>query len=254
MSDRMADGERAGALQLESAHSDLVSIILATYNESENIREMIAAILVQVPEPVEVIVVDDDSPDQTWRIASELNDPRIKVIRRVNTRGLASAINRGIIESQGDFIGWMDADLCHPPSLLPTMLEKLGECDVVIGSRYVPGGRDDRDPGRVLTSRFINRMANLVLGHGIRDYDSGFILMHRTVLNSVSLTPSGYGAYFIEFIYACCRKGLRVAEIPYTFTERTRGVSKSNMNLIQFALAGAGYMTRIIQTRFSHLD
>ncbi len=115
MSDRMADQEQVGVLQLESSHRGLVSIILATYNESENIRDMIAAILAQVPDPVEVIVVDDNSPDQTWRIASELNDPRIKVIRRVNTRGLASAINRGIIESQGDFIGWMDADLCHPP-------------------------------------------------------------------------------------------------------------------------------------------
>jgi len=124
----------------------------------------------------------------------------------------------------------------------------------VIGSRYVPGGSDDRDASRVLTSRFINRMANLVLGYGIQDYDSGFILMHRNVLDSVSLAPSGYGAYFIEFIYACCRKGLRVVELPYTFTERSRGVSKSNKNLLQFGMAGVGYITRILKTRFSHLD
>jgi dolichol-phosphate mannosyltransferase len=239
---------------MEAAPRGLVSIILATYNESENICDMIAAILAQVPDPVEVIVVDDNSPDQTWRIAGELNDPRIKVIRRINTRGLASAINRGIIEARGDFIGWMDADLCHPAALLPTMLKQLEHCDIAIGSRYIPGGRDDRDHSRVLTSRFINRLANLVLGYGIQDYDSGFILMHRKVLNSVSLTPSGYGAYFIEFIYACCRKGLKVVEIPYTFTERTRGASKSNMNLIQFGIAGVGYITRIFQTRFSHLD
>ncbi|OGO62138.1 MAG: hypothetical protein A2030_04040, partial [Chloroflexi bacterium RBG_19FT_COMBO_50_10] len=216
----------------------LISIILATYNESENIGDMIAAIFASLPDPVEIIVVDDNSPDLTWEIANGIGDPRLKVIRRVNARGLASAINRGIIESQGEFIGWMDADMCHPPALLPRMLEPLQDCDVVIGSRYVKGGKDDRDPGRVLTSRFINRMASFVLGHGILDYDSGFILMHRSVLDSVSLTPAGYGAYFIEFIYACCRKGLKVFEIPYTFTERARGVSKSNTNLLQFGIAG----------------
>ncbi len=236
------------------ANRSSVSIILATYNESENIREMIAAIFTAVSNPLEIIVVDDNSPDQTWKIASEIGDPRIKVIRRVKARGLASAINRGIIESQGEVIGWMDADLCHPPALLPNMLSALNTCDVVIGSRYVTGGKDDRDPSRVLTSRLINRMASLVLGYGILDYDSGFILMHRSVLDCVSLTPSGYGAYFIQFIYACCRKGLKVVEIPYTFTERTRGVSKSNTNLIQFGLAGLGYIITILKTRFAHLD
>lgn len=254
MSSLPDDLQSASTSQLESRQRGLVSIILATYNESENICDMIAAILAAVPDPVEIIVVDDNSPDQTWKIAIELNEPHVKVIRRVNTRGLASAINRGIIESQGAYIGWMDADLCHPPALLPTMLTSLENCDVVIGSRYVPGGKDDREPSRVFTSRFINRMASFVLDHGILDYDSGFILMHRTVLDSVSLTPTGYGAYFIEFIYGCYQKGMKVVEIPYTFTERTRGTSKSNSNLLQFGFAGLGYVTRIIRTRFSHLD
>jgi dolichol-phosphate mannosyltransferase len=233
---------------------DLISIILATYNESENILEVIQAIFASMREPVEIIVVDDDSPDQTWKIAMELNDQRVKVIRRVNTRGLASAINRGIIESQGEIIGWMDSDMCHPPTLLPSMLEALASCDVVIGSRYVNGGKDDRAPSRVLTSRLINRLANIVLGYSILDYDSGFILMRRKVLNYVSLTPTGYGAYFIDFLYACCRKGLKVVEIPYTFTERKKGVSKSNVNLLQFGIAGLGYFTQIIKTRFSRID
>jgi dolichol-phosphate mannosyltransferase len=243
-----------GTPQQGTAHRNLVSIILATYNESENVRDIIAAIFSALPEPVEIIVVDDNSPDQTWKIASEIGDSCVKVIRRVKARGLASAINRGIIESQGGVIGWMDADMCHPPALLPSMLTTLNACDVVIGSRYVAGGKDDRARSRVLTSRFINRMASLVLGYGILDYDSGFILMHRNVLDSVSLTPSGYGAYFIKFIYACCRKGLKVVEVPYTFTERIRGVSKSNTNLIRFGLAGLGYITTILKTRFSHLD
>ena len=237
-----------------SSPRGVISVILATYQEGENIRDMIAAIFAVLADPVEIIVVDDDSPDLTWKIASGLNDPRVKVIRRIKTRGLASAINRGIIESRGDYIGWMDADMCHPPTLLPRMLTALHGCDVVIGSRYVKGGNDDRAPSRVLTSRFINRLASLVLGHGILDYDSGFILMHRRVLDSVSLSPTGYGAYFIEFIFACSRKGLKVDEIPYTFTERVKGVSKSNTNLFQFGMAGLGYILRILKTRFSHLD
>lgn len=243
-----------GMASSTKAPPGLVSIILATYNESENILDMLRAILGAVPGPVEIIVVDDNSPDQTWKLAMDFGDPRLKVIRRVNTRGLASAINRGLIESRGDLVGWLDADMCHPPALLPRMLEKLEDCDVVIGSRYVDGGKDARGASRVLTSRLINRLASLVLGYGILDYDSGFILMHRRVLDSVSLSPTGYGAYFIEFLYACRRKGLKVVEIPYTFTERLRGISKSNVNLLQFGMAGFGYVLRILKTRFSNID
>ena len=244
----------SGTIEVATPRGGLVSIILATYNESENIGDMLKAIFSAVPDPVEIIVVDDDSPDQTWKLAMDFGDVRVKVIRRIHTRGLASAINRGIIESRGDFIGWMDSDMCHPPAMLPAMLDMLKSCDVVIGSRYIEGGKDERDPSRVLSSRLVNRLASLILGYGIQDYDSGFILMHRHVLDSVSLSPTGYGAYFIEFIYACRRKGLKVIEIPYIFTERKKGVSKSNVNLIQFGVAGFGYITRILRTRFAHLD
>ncbi|MGE5223977.1 MAG: polyprenol monophosphomannose synthase [Omnitrophica WOR_2 bacterium] len=250
----MQKNEPNGGLSADLPKRGLVSIILATYNESENIKEMIAAILSYLPDPIEVIVVDDNSPDRTWQIAGDMDDRRVKVIRRTKARGLASAINRGIIESRGEFLGWMDADMCHPPELLPKMLARLGECDVVIGSRYAPGGKDERSASRVMTSRLINRLASLVLDYGIQDYDSGFILMRREVLDAVSMSPSGYGAYFIEFIYACCRKGLKVIEIPYTFTERTRGVSKSNVNLFQFGFAGLGYITRILKSRFTKID
>lgn len=250
----MQKNEQNGELSADLPKRGLVSIILATYNESENIKEMIAAILSYLPDPVEVIVVDDNSPDRTWQIAGDMDDRRVKVIRRTKARGLASAINRGIIESRGEFLGWMDADMCHPPELLPKMLSQLSACDVVIGSRYVPGGKDERSASRVLTSRLINRLASSVLDYGIQDYDSGFILMRRAVLDAVSMIPSGYGAYFIEFIYACCRKGLKVVEIPYTFTERTRGVSKSNVNLFQFGFAGLGYITRILKSRFTKID
>ncbi len=101
-----------------------VSIVLATFNERENILDTIGSIFAHLGDQVEIIVVDDDSPDQTWHLAQDLNHPRVKVIRRVGTRGLASAFNRGILESRGEIVGWMDADMCMPPAMLPRMIAR----------------------------------------------------------------------------------------------------------------------------------
>ncbi len=196
---------------------------LATYNERENILDTISSIFEHVKDPVEVIVVDDDSSDMTWKLVEEHNDPRVKLIRRVDTRGLASAFNRGIIESRGEIVGWMDADMCMPPSLLPAMIKKLDEYDIVVGSRYAPGGIDDRALLRVASSRLINGLATKVLGFGIKDYDSGFVVLKRSVFDKVSIIPTGYGAYFMEFIYTCRKKGLTVYEIPYVFRRQSQG-------------------------------
>ena len=232
----------------------LVSIILATYNERENILEAIRSIARHVSRPFEIIVVDDDSPDGTWQLVAEQRWPEVKLIRRVATRGLASAYMRGIIESQGDVVGWMDADLSMPPSLLPRMIERLRDYDVVIGSRYAAGAADERHWLRRYTSLLINRLARFVLGYDIRDYDSGFVVARRSVFDRVSFTPTGHGEYFIEFIYGCCRKGLRVCELPYTFRDRAQGVSKSVSSLWTFLRLGMGYVLRIVWIRFRRAD
>jgi dolichol-phosphate mannosyltransferase len=231
-----------------------VSVVLATYNERENILDTIHAIFEPVTQSAEVIVVEDDSPDQTWDIVERLHDPRVKVVRRVSTRGLASAFNRGIIESRGQVVCWMDADMCMPPAMLPAMIEKLNEHDIVIGSRYVEGAKDDRTPLRVLSSRLINGLATLVLGYGIKDYDSGFVVLRRTVFDKVSIIPTGYGAYFIEFIYTCRRKGLTVYEMPYVFRDRAKGISKSAPSLIKFLATGSQYVMRIFVARLRRHD
>lgn len=236
------------------AEDPRVSIILATYNERENIRDTIAAIFEHVKDAVEVIVVDDDSPDGTWHVAQSLGDPRVKVIRRVSTRGLASAFNRGVIESRGEIVGWMDADMCMPPSLLPAMIETLQRHDICIGSRYAPGGVDDRSPIRVRASRTINRFAEFVLGGGVKDYDSGFVVLRRSVFDKVSIIPTGYGAYFIEFLYTCRKKGLTVHEMPYVFRDRAKGVSKSMPSLWRFFVTGMGYLTRILAAKLRRID
>ncbi len=231
-----------------------VSIVLATYNERENILDTVGAILDQFGWDVEIIVVDDDSPDQTWQLVENLADPRVKLIRRVSTRGLASAFNRGIIESRGRFVGWMDSDMCMPPDLLPKMVDRLRQDDVCVGSRYVPGGSDDRSRLRVLCSRLINGLAGIVLGGGIRDYDSGFVVLRRTVFDKVSIIPTGYGAYFMEFLYTCRRKGLTIHEMPYRFTDREKGESKSAPNVLRFLWTGVGYVVRIFAARLRRFD
>jgi dolichol-phosphate mannosyltransferase len=231
-----------------------ISIVLATYNERENIVDTIQSIFEHVKDPVEVIVVDDDSADQTWQLVESLGDPRVVVIRRVDTRGLASAFNRGIIESRGEVVGWMDADMCMPPSMLPAMVDKLGDYDIVVGSRYAPGGKDDRAPLRVISSRLINGLAGLVLGYGIKDYDSGFVVLRRTVFNKVSIIPTGYGAYFMEFLYTCRKKGLTVYEMPYLFRDRAKGISKSAPSILKFFKTGMQYVIRIFTARLRRID
>ena len=235
-------------------NSPQVSIVLATYNERENILDTIQGIFEHVKDPVEVIVVDDDSPDGTWKAAANFGDPRVKVIRRVSTRGLASAFNRGIIESRGEIVGWMDADMCMPPKMLPHMIEKLNEYDIVIGSRYAPGAKDDRTELRVIASWLINRLAGLVLGYGIKDYVSGFGVLRRSVFDKVSFIPTGYGDYCIEFLYACCKKGLTVHEMPYVFRDRVKGISKTAPNLFRFFKTGMGYVIRIFVARLRRID
>ena len=231
-----------------------VSIVLATFNERENIVETIGSIFRHLGDAAEVIVVDDDSPDGTWHLAEDLNHPRVKVIRRVGTRGLASAFNRGILETRGAIVGWMDADMCMPPDMLPGMVALLEKYDVVVGSRYAPGGRDDRTFLRVAASRMINGLASLVLGFGIRDYDSGFVVLRRAVFDKVSLIPTGYGAYFMEFLYTCRRKGLTVHEVPYAFRDRQKGISKSAPSLLRFFRTGLQYVTRIFVARLRPKD
>ncbi len=230
----------------------MISIILATYNEKEHIEDMVRDLFKHSPQELEVIIVDDNSPDGTADIVKKLNNPRVKLITRTKTRGLASAFNRGIIESRGEYVGWMDADMCMPANMIPKMYTKIVDegFDVVIGSRYAPEGKDDRSLLRVASSHFINKMAGIFLGYGIKDYDSGFILLKRNIFDAVTIIPTGYGEYFMEFIYNICRAGFKVGEIGYYFRDRAEGKSKSFPHIFAFARTGFNYILRIITARF----
>lgn len=228
----------------------MVSIIIPTYNEKENIIPLIDEVLKSVPD-AEIIVVDDDSPDMTWKLVKEYDNPNVKLIRRTGQRGLATAIDRGLKEAKGNVISWMDADMCMPPSSLHDMLVCLDKYDIAVGSRYVDGGRDIRGIFRMSMSRIINWFAGFLLGFDIKDYDSGFIVLKRYVFDKVAFPASGYGDYFIELIFRCKNAGFRIKEIPYVFQERTKGGSKTVTNIFRFIKLGFGYILRIIYLRFS---
>lgn len=223
-----------------------------TYNERENIVELIEALRAEIRPPLEIIVVDDNSPDGTADQVAALGLPEVVLIRR-KARGLAAAFHRGVLEARGDIIGWMDADMTMPAAVMAQLIAQLDDCDIAIGSRYVEGGSDSRHPLRVWASHAINGFARLVLGGHVRDYDSGFIAIRRSVFDHVTLIPFGYGEYFIEFIYDAQRAGLRVREVGYAFSDRSVGLSKSAPSLISFLVTGFRYVLRVISLRIRFL-
>lgn len=229
-----------------------VSIVIPTYNEKEHIASLVASLYQAISPPLEVIVVDDASPDGTADLASGLDYPGLKVIRR-KARGLAAAFHRGILEAEGDVIGWMDADMTMPPEIMNQLISQLDEYHIALGSRYVEGGGDNRHPLRVMASRAINWLARAVLGGNIRDYDSGFVAIRREVFDHVTLIPFGYGDYFIEFIYDAHQHGLRIKEVGYQFKDRTIGISKSAPSFFIFLVTGLRYILRIFSVRLRFL-
>ena len=229
-----------------------VSVVFPTYNESMNIENLINRTHNAILHNKEIIVVDDDSPDKTWEIAQSLQGKDVKVIRRINQKKLVTAIQRGIDEAKGDYVVWMDADLSMPPEVIPNMIKRLRTCDIVVGSRYVKGGRDKRPMLRVVSSRFINFIANLILNFNVLDYDSGFIAARKEVLQKMRLSNSGYGEYCIEFLYKAGKKGYRIKEVPYSFIDRRAGESKTAESLYGLFKFGMMYLKRIFVLRLKN--
>lgn len=225
-----------------------VSIILPTYNEKENIIKLIDQIKYYVKNPLEIIVVDDNSPDKTWKIVQDLRKD-IKVIRRINTRGLASAIATGIENSTGNIIICMDCDFCHPPKLIPELISHLNNYDIVVASRYIKGGKDKREFPRVLASKLINLFANYFLKLNVKDYTGGYIATKKKVFKKIKVYEEGYGEYFIHFLYFAKKHKLKIKEIPYTFTSRTQGETKTSPNLFKLLKLGFSYCLMVLKLR-----
>jgi len=230
-----------------------VSVVLPTYNERDNIGPLIEAILANLDQPTRIIVVDDDSPDGTWRVVEEMaaHDQRIELLRRTDERGLTSALNAGIIRARGDVIAWMDCDLSMPPEKLPELVEALAGCDLAVGSRYVQGGKD---AGHSFAGRAFSWVMNfctaLLLGFAIRDYTSGFIAAKREVFDQITLRGD-YGEYCIDLLHRARKKGFKIREIPYYFVPRQSGESKTAPRVWDYFRKGIKYVILVLRLRFT---
>lgn len=229
-----------------------VSVVLPSYNERENIVEAIDRISKAVDSRLqEIIVVDDNSPDETWKIVEEYNHPKVRLIRRMNEKGLASALDDGVRAAQGNIIVWMDCDLGLPPEDIPRLLEKVETYDVVIGSRYALGGKDTRSKLLSTLSTVFNLYASLVLGFKVRDYTSGFVAVRSKVLPETRWSRKGFGEYFVEFAYKCVKKGFTITEVGYIYKDRTKGTSKLSGSLSSVLRFGIQYGVKVLKLRFT---
>ncbi len=222
-------------------------IVVPTYNEVENIQSLVEAILASTPSTVDVLVVDDNSPDGTGAIIDVLAtryETRVHVLHREKKMGLGTAyvhgFRWGLARPEYEAFIEMDADFSHHPSYLKTMLATLETADVAIGSRYVDGGGTRNwGIGRKILSRGGSLYSRLILGATIRDFTGGFNGWRRPVLSAVdlgSLRSDGY-SFQIELKYRAFLRGFRIQEFPIIFEDRKVGKSKMNKRIVFEALA-----------------
>ena len=229
-------------------------VIVPTYNEKENIEHLITAVLSQSSQ-IELLIVDDNSPDGTGTIVKGLKaaEPRIHLVQRAGKLGLGSAYVCGFkyaLEQGFDYILEMDADFSHNPDDVPKLLMEAQKYDLVIGSRYCNGVNIINWPfKRLLMSYFASKYVRVITGMPIKDPTGGFKCFNRKVLESINLDnilSDGYG-FQIEMNYRAWVKGFHLKEIPIIFTERLNGVSKMSRKIVWEA---AWMVWRLVLLRF----
>lgn len=226
----------------------MISVILPTYNEAGNIKELISRTSKALKKGFEIIVVDDNSLDGTAEIVRKMQKsrPNLRLIVRQNEKGLPSAITAGIRQAKGETIAFFDSDLSMPPEKLPEMINLLRENEVISGSRFAKGGKDKRDFGYAkFFSQLINKMARIFLGGKITDYTSGFLVAKKEAVKGIVLKGS-HGSFYMGFLYQAKNKGFKVAEVPYTYVSRKQGQS----NIAGFGpylKAGFSYLYKLLE-------
>jgi len=220
--------------------SSKTTVVIPTYNEANNLPTLAADLLSLELENLTVLIVDDDSPDGTGEIADDIHlryPDRFDVIHRAGKQGLGTAYVAGFqraLAEGADYIVQMDADFSHSPHYIPKFLETVPAYDVIVGSRYVPGGKlDERwSAGRYFLSWWANQVyTRAILGLAVRDVTAGFKLWRRRVLENIDLQnvqSSGY-VFQVEMAYLTEKKGFRVLEYPIYFEDRRIGRSKMSI-------------------------
>jgi dolichol-phosphate mannosyltransferase len=220
-----------------------VLVVIPTYNEAANLEPVLTRLRGAVPE-ADVLVVDDGSPDGTGEIADRIAaaDPSVHVLHRTEKAGLGAAYVAGFrwaLASGYDAVVEMDADGSHAPEELPRLLAAVRDADLVIGSRWVPGGEVRNWPlSRLLLSRGASLYTRVLLRYPVRDVTAGYRVYRRTVLEELKLdevASTGY-CFQIDLGWRTWRAGFRVVEVPITFTERVVGQSKMSRAIVTEAL------------------
>lgn len=218
-----------------------IHIVVPTYNEAENLADLCQALFHLLLNDVHLLIVDDNSPDGTGEIAEKLKESypgRLSVLHREGKLGLGTAYIAGFrkaMEDGADIIVQMDADFSHNPQKVPRLVEKLDTWDLVIGSRYIPGGSLDEGWAfwRKGLSFFGNLYARLILGMQVRDLTGGFRAWRKETLMGIPLSrvkSQGY-AFQVEMAYITYRKGYQITEVPIYFADRERGTSKMSLRI-----------------------
>lgn len=218
-------------------------VVVPTYNESENIGGIISAVI-GLGRGIEILVVDDNSPDGTGDIADLMarSDPRVHVMHREEKMGLGSAYIAGfkwaLENTDAGYVFEMDADFSHDPAAIPEFLQEIREYDLVIGSRYLNGITVINWPlSRLILSYGANIYTRIVTGLPLKDSTGGFKCFRREVLRQLPLDEiksDGY-SFQIEMNFFCWKKGFRIKEIPIIFTDRRVGISKMSRKIIREA-------------------
>jgi dolichol-phosphate mannosyltransferase len=218
-------------------------IVIPTYNEKENVRDLPPAVVQACPQ-AELLFVDDNSPDGTGQIADQLSseNPRVHVLHRRDKQGLGRAYVAGFkwaIERQYQFVFEMDADFSHHPSDLPRLLDAARSADLALGTRYLGGIRVINWPlSRLILSKAAAVYVRLITGMPFTDPTGGFKCYRRAVLESINLdqiTSNGY-SFQIEMTHQAWTRGFRIVEVPITFEERRSGRSKMSSSIVREAL------------------
>jgi len=220
-------------------------LIIPTYNEIENIERIIAIVLTKSPD-LQILVMDDNSPDGTAKAVQSMmeNEPRIHLIQRPGKMGLGSAYVAGFkyaLQNDYDYILEMDADFSHNPDDLPRLLAAAQKKDLVIGSRYSEGVNIVNWPfRRLLISYFASKYVRVITGMPIKDPTGGFKCFNRRVLEAIdldSILSDGY-AFQIEMKFTAWKSGFKITEVPIIFTDRTEGTSKMSGGIFKEAIFG----------------
>lgn len=230
----------------------MISVIMPTFNEAGNLPELIERTEKALKKDFEIIVIDDNSPDGTSEVVKMMQQERpwLRLVVRKGERGLPTAIQRGIREAKGNIVSWLDCGLDMPPEKIVEMMTNIPDWDIVVGSTFIKGAKDNRGSVTSIFSRIINLLCQLLLDKEITDFTSGFLVAKKEAVEN-GVFNGTHGTYFIGLLYRAKKHGFRIKEVAYRLESRRYGESKIHNPWLYFK-TGIAYLKTILLLRFEN--